>query len=400
MSPRQPPAGEVEFERVTKRYALGARRAHLSAAWPFGDGLGRGEKLLALDDVSFRVEAGEAFALVGPNGAGKSTALKCLAGVVRPSKGRVRAAGRVVSLIELGVGFHPDLTGIENARFAAAVAGIHGAAARAVVDSAVDFAEIGRFMETPVKRYSSGMYARLSFGIAVSMPADILIVDEILAVGDLAFQRKCYARLREIRSSQGATLVFVSHNEWVLKQVCERGALFDQGRLQALEPIEELIIRYHAVGHGANASPGAGGGGQHLRLSKVRLVPEDVRVVPPNAATAVEFEVDVDAAMAKAVVGVALFDAESRIIWGAYSDEQGVLLPVGRTQVRVDISDIAVLPGPCHLQVFGFDRGSPVVDDLHRLDLVVEGDTPRNAEHGVVHVPTRWSITTSAGGMS
>lgn len=384
-------AGSVVFENVTKEYRLGKPRAFLAAAMPFGDGIGRGERFRALDDVSFSVEPGDAYALIGANGAGKSTALKCLAGVTAPTRGQVRKGGRVVALIELGIGFHSDLSGIENARFAAQLAGLRGTAVDRLVERAIDFAEIERFATTPVKRYSSGMYARLGFGIAANLPADILIVDEVLAVGDLAFQRKCYAHLMGLRKEQGVTLLFVSHNDWVLKETCERGALLSHGKLLAEGPVSTLLDKYHAEPDPTRAADATGGA--RIKIGRIDTVPAGTRSVELHGALTVECEVTVSAESEHAVVGLAWANKDRQLLWASYSDENGLPLKPGTHLLRVVVDDINALPGPNLLEVLAFDRTSPVIEQSRIFDLVVEGQQREsgNWDHGLIDVPAVWS---------
>ena len=390
---RELPAGTVRFDHVSKEYVLGRPRAYLKAALPFGDGMGRGDRLQALKDVSFEIAPGEAFALIGANGAGKSTALKCLAGVTAPTSGKVTCGGRLIPLIELGIGFHPDLTGLENARFAATMAGLRGAAAQRAIEAAVAFSGVERFIQTPVKRYSSGMYARLSFGIAASLPADVLIVDEILSVGDVAFQRKCYAKLQELRSS-GTTLLFVSHNEWVLKETCTRGVLLAQGQVVKEAPINDLLAAYQGMVSGDRSQRVVDGGTQRLHLRHVDLVDNPQRSVQVHQPMTVEVEVEVGHDAHEAVVGLAFADRERRLIWAAYSDAEGVRLPAGGTyRLRIEVPDLSVLPGKCLFEVLAFDRSSPVVEASQILELEVLGkDLDSNWEHGLVHTPSLWSL--------
>ncbi len=383
--------GAVVFDAVTKEYRLGKPRAFLAAALPFGTGIGRGERLRALDGVSFAIEPGESFALVGANGAGKSTALKCLAGVAAPTRGTVRRGGRVVALIELGIGFHPDLSGLDNARFAATIAGLRGRDASRLVEQAVEFAELERFVTTPVKRYSSGMFARLSFGIAAHLPADILIVDEILAVGDLAFQRKCYAHLSRLRRESGVTLLFVSHNDWVLKETCERGALLSHGQVVAEGPVGMLLDRYHAApAPGRRADSAADG---LVRIGRVDVVPAGVRSVELHGSLTIECEVTVAGTAEQPVVGLAWANKDRQLLWASYSDEQGLHLPPGTHRIRVVVEDVTALPGPNLLEVFAFDRSAPMIEQSRTFDIGVEG-TQRpagNWDHGLVDTTTQWS---------
>ncbi|HEU0132114.1 MAG TPA: ABC transporter ATP-binding protein [Mycobacteriales bacterium] len=384
--------GGVRFEGVTKEYRLGKPRAFLAAAAPWGDGIGRGDRLKALDDVTFSIEPGESFALIGANGAGKSTALKVLAGVTHPTRGRVVKGGRVVALIELGIGFHPDLSGLENAKFAATISGLRGAAAKRLVEQAVEFAEIERFATTPVKRYSSGMYARLSFGIAAHLPADILIVDEILAVGDLAFQRKCYAHLSGLRRNDGVTLMFVSHNDWVLKETCERGALISHGKVVAEGPVKMLLDQYHAAPDPLTTSERTTS--ERIVVGNVDTVPAGVRSVGLHESLTLECEVTVAPGTEHAVLGVAWANKDRQLLWAAYSDERGIALPPGKHVVRLVVEDVNALPGPNIFELLAFDRTSPVIEQSRLFDIEVVGDqhASGNWDHGLVDVPTQWSL--------
>jgi ABC-type polysaccharide/polyol phosphate transport system ATPase subunit len=380
--------GTVRFDEVTKRYRRGQERVNIHAAWPFGELPTRSAQLTALDCVTFDVEPGDTFALIGANGAGKSTALKCLAGVTQPNSGRVHRVGRVVALIELGAGFHPDLSGMENAKFAAALAGMRGKAARSLVEQAVDFSELEDFMSTPVKRYSSGMYARLSFGIAAALPADILLVDEILAVGDLRFQRKCYTYLQERRKERGVTLLFVSHNDWVLKDVCDRGVLLDHGRVVLDADIAELLRSYHAhLGSRTELDPEGSEGA--VKVVSAELLSE--RMLPSHAALRLKATVDVAPGMAGRV-GLALFDSVSRLVWATYSHEHALDLAPGRHTLTIDVADVSVLPGPCRLELFTFTAATPTIEDLRRLEVTVVGDSAPGVEHGVVDVRATWQL--------
>jgi lipopolysaccharide transport system ATP-binding protein len=388
---RELPRGAVLFENVTKEYRLGKPRAFLSAALPWGDGVGRGERLRALEDVSFSIAPGESFARIGANGAGKSTALKCLAGVARPTRGRVTKGGRVVALIELGIGFHADLSGVENAQFAATIAGVRGAARKRLVERALAFAVLERCATTPVNRNSSGMFARLSFGIAAHLPADILIVDEILAVGDLAFQRKCYAHLTGLRHGEGVTLLFVSHNDWVLKETCERGALLSHGRIVSEGPVGLLLDEYHAAPDPMRAADATGGA--LIKIGRIDTVPAGTRAIGLHEPLTVEMEVTVADGSEHAVVGVAWANKDRQLLWASYSDENGLPLRPGSHLVRVVLEDVCAVPGPNLLEVLAFDRSSPVIEQSRLFDITVEGEQREtgNWDHGLVDVPTQWS---------
>lgn len=201
------------------------------------------EKFWALSDVSFEVKSGEVLGLVGRNGAGKSTLLKVIGRITEPTKGRLTLRGRVASLLEVGTGFHPELTGRENIFLNGAILGMSRAEILRKFDEIVAFAEVEKFLDTPVKRYSSGMYVRLAFAVASNLEPDILLIDEVLAVGDLQFQRKCLDQMKGLAGGE-TTIVFVSHNMAAIHALCNRCLLLDQGRSIAVGPTAEIVARY------------------------------------------------------------------------------------------------------------------------------------------------------------
>jgi len=224
----------VELDRVSKRYVLGQRlnaREALSAAAArmIGRSSRPSREIWSLRDVSFSLADGEALGIVGANGAGKSTVLKILAGITAPTAGVSRTRGRVAALLEVGTGFHPELTGRENIYLNGAILGMSRSDITRRFDQIVDFSGVERFLDTPVKRYSSGMYLRLAFAVAAHLEPDVLVVDEILAVGDAEFQRKCVMRMQEAEK-EGRTLIFVSHDLETMKKICDRGVLLEAGR--------------------------------------------------------------------------------------------------------------------------------------------------------------------------
>lgn len=241
--------GTIQFEGVSKRYRLGALGTLKGIVASFRD-RGRTENdgriLWALNDVSFRIEPGRALGLIGPNGAGKTTALKLISNITRPTSGRIVVQGRLSSLIELGAGFHPELSGRENIHLNGAILGLKQREIARKFDAIVAFAELERFLDTPVKRYSSGMYVRLAFAVAAHIEPDVLLVDEVLAVGDSAFRQKCMARMEALRSA-GTTLLFVSHNMYQVRRLCDQALLLMNGRMAFLGPTSDAIATYEEM---------------------------------------------------------------------------------------------------------------------------------------------------------
>ena len=249
----------VVFDHVWKKFRRGERHDTMRDAisgWikkPFrrqNPDVLREQEFWVLQDVSFEVRPGEALGIIGPNGAGKSTALKLLTRILRPTKGRGFTRGRVGALIEVSSGFHNDLTGRENLYLQGAILGMRREEVSRKMEAIVEFAGISEFIDTPVKRYSSGMNARLGFAIAAHIDPEVLIIDEVLAVGDAAFQQKCYQRMEEFRRS-GVAIVLVSHNMQVVVSLCDRALLLRRGRPPLLSSVGDVAALYSSIGENA-----------------------------------------------------------------------------------------------------------------------------------------------------
>jgi lipopolysaccharide transport system ATP-binding protein len=249
----------IQVENLSKRYILGHQRAkgdgfrhvveealHAPLRWMKNrrkEKRAEREEFWALRDLSFEVNRGDVVGIVGRNGAGKSTLLKILSRITEPTTGRIMLNGRVASLLEVGTGFHPELTGRENIFLNGAILGMSRVEIKRKFDEIVAFSEMERFLDTPVKRYSSGMYVRLAFAVAAHLEPEILVVDEVLAVGDGAFQNKCLAKIRSVASS-GRTVLFVSHNLTTVSSLCKTGILLSRGELEFVGPAREAIQSY------------------------------------------------------------------------------------------------------------------------------------------------------------
>ena len=237
----------IEVADVAKRFTLRHNRSLKELAVAAIRGKNLSDTFLALDGVSFDVTEGESVALLGFNGSGKSTLLKCISGVLTPDAGSIRTRGRVAGLIEVGAGFHPDLTGRENVYLNGAILGMSKEQIDARFDEIVAFSEIERFIDTEVKFYSSGMFLRLAFAVAVHSDPEVFLVDEILAVGDEPFQRKCLDRIKQLKG-EGRTLVIVSHDLDMVARLCERGILLERGTMVADGPASDIVVRMRAEG--------------------------------------------------------------------------------------------------------------------------------------------------------
>jgi lipopolysaccharide transport system ATP-binding protein len=258
----------VELAHISKRYRLSHEKARsLQEVWLGlfkGKRSSRVEEFWALRDVSLQIKAGESVALIGPNGAGKSTALKIIARIIDPSQGMVSVQGRMSALIELGAGFHSDLTGRENVFLNGSILGFSRQEMRNRFDEIVSFAELEQFIDTELKRWSTGMVMRLGFAIATSVNPDILITDEILAVGDESFQRKCLRRIKTFRE-EGGTILFVSHDMHAVRDLCGRCVWLDHGVVQMDSSTEKVVAGYLASD-------------RSQEVPAVRMAPEAVEV--------------------------------------------------------------------------------------------------------------------------
>ncbi len=283
----------VRFDKVSKQYRLGLTRTSFpalvsrtlkQALKPGAAANQTNQALWALKDVSFELQQGESLALVGANGAGKTTILKMLANISKPTSGQLDVAGNLSALIELGAGFHPDLTGRENVFLNGTILGLSRKDIARRFDEIVAFSELERFIDTPVKRYSSGMIVRLGFAVASSMEPDILLVDEVLAVGDAAFQQKCLGRIRSL-VDQGASIIFVSHNFYLVQAICQKALYLQQGQVIMSGATKDVIDRYERDLHEERAHKFLGAQTEDASTSNDVEITR-VEVVQPDGAAA------------------------------------------------------------------------------------------------------------------
>ncbi len=288
----------IDVDRLSKRYMINHqsqakyltfRDAMTDAARRIGKRLlnpigraqvdsGANEEFWALRNVSFTVQAGDRIGVIGRNGAGKSTLLKLLSRITEPTAGRISIEGRVASLLEVGTGFHPELTGRENIYLNGAILGMRRAEIKRRFDEIVSFSEVERFLDTPVKRYSSGMYVRLAFAVAAHLEPEILIVDEVLAVGDAQFQKKCLGKMEEV-GKEGRTILFVSHNMAAITTLCTKGVLLNQGSVVTVGNMNDVVAKYLELGRDSDFERvwpefSDAPGDDDIRIAAVRVVSE------------------------------------------------------------------------------------------------------------------------------
>ena len=338
----------------------------------------RSDSIWALKDVSFVVKQGEAVAIIGSNGAGKSTLLKILSRITTPTTGYAEINGRVGSLLEVGTGFHPELTGKENIYFNGSLLGMKKDEIKRVFDQIVDFSGIGRFIDTPVKRYSSGMYVRLGFAVAAHLEPEIMIVDEVLAVGDAAFQKKCMGKMRDV-TGKGRTIIFVSHNMSAVKALCPRAILLNQGSVE-LDGNSSTVVQHYLGTDRETPSQiiwakGQRPGNRSFNLTSVTLknqegAPSSSIELSRGGVLEIEFEVIQD--NAQVVFAMGLSDPEGTWIFTSQNNTDpnyyGKLMPRGRYVTTCKLPGNLLNSGLYSIMLIGF--GANWVDPF-RLDNVI-----------------------------
>ena len=358
----------IQVESLSKRFRLGAVRSEsfgeaLTKALRFRIGRtpidGEREELWALRDVQFEVPRGQVVGVIGRNGAGKSTLLKILSRITRPTHGRVVLSGRVGSLLEVGTGFHPELTGRENVFLNGAILGMRRTEVRARFEEIVAFSGVERFLDTPVKRYSTGMRVRLAFAVAAHLEPDILLIDEVLAVGDAEFQRRCLGKMGEVARG-GRTVLFVSHNMAAVGNLCERGILLKGGRLIADGAVELVIREYLADSESIAAN--LEGQGDRVELHAVTLADRSGHSIDRAVcgdAVSISLELQCKRPIESAVVQIALNDGLGARVAVLNSEIAGaeLRLPARRCTVRCRLPDLPLAPGAYDVEVKVISRG-------------------------------------------
>lgn len=396
-------AGEVRLRGVSRRYKVVHERNNT-----LKETLVRRRRIVAtdlwvLDDVDIDIAPGESVGIVGRNGTGKSTLLKLVAGIIPPQSGTVEAGGVVASLLELGAGFHPDFSGYENIFMQGALYGLDKGQVRERLDDIVAFAELADFIEMPVKTYSSGMFMRLGFAIAAHVDADIMLLDEILAVGDAAFQRKCAGRISEFRRG-GGTILFVSHSQEAVEQICDRAILLDEGHVIVDGPPHEVFLDYNrrlaarrgpAAVAAAESTASETWGSGRLRIRDVRLLGPDGptdRLVSGDGVS-VEMDVEPREPLANTVFGYEIHSLNGSLAYGTNTRMDGFSVDHldGPATVTFRIPHVPLLEGRFLLSVTAcsFDES----DIYHHLHSCREFSVfPQTSGVGVVVVDTEWAI--------
>ncbi len=403
----------VRFEQVSKHYRLrhnrpGSIREIFVRPWQRQPRPAASREMLwALRDVSFDIHPGETVGLVGPNGAGKSTALKLISRVVVPNAGRVNVKGRVAALLELGAGFHPDLSGRDNIFLSGALAGMSRAEIKSKFDAIVDFSELEEFLEMPVKHYSSGMFARLAFAVSVHLNPEIFLVDEVLAVGDQNFQQKCKDRLGALQR-EGMTICLVSHSLEVVRGLCTRAIWFSQGQIEA-DGAAETVVRHYLdrtlkaeaqrLGEAASLTAEQRWGTQQIEIVRVRLTGAAGQVqtiFETGQPLVVQMDYRAHAPIPAPVFGMAIHRQDGVHISGPNTDFAGLTLPTltGAGQVSFTIPALPLLEGLYHVSVAVVSAQNAIYDfhDQAYPFRVVNASRRVREQYGVITLQGRWDL--------
>jgi ABC-type polysaccharide/polyol phosphate transport system ATPase subunit len=386
------PPGEVVLERATRSFKITHERSRTLKEMFIRRGHGRAHsRIEALHEVDLRIARGEAVGLIGRNGAGKTSTLRCLAGIVPLDSGRADCGGRVVSLLELGAGFGPEFSGRENVYLNGALHGFSREEIEARIDAIVDFSELGDFIDVPVKAYSAGMFLRLGFSIAAFLDADVMLIDEILAVGDESFQRKCLGRISE-RMEAGATLVLVSHDPSAVERVCRRVVVLDRGRVRFDGDVAEGLLFYHRL-LGAES-----GGSRSLRpveratleVLELELRDEEGRVrhaFRPGEPLHVEMTVAAGEPAERAVMALEVRDQRGE---RCFRTDTTLGTVDGQLAVSFEVPRLALLGGDYDLAVGAYDQDAPTGG---MLDRVAKFSVTQTLDgEGIVDLRGRWTV--------
>ena len=390
----------IVVDSVSKNFRLYHERNRYIKAAILRGRRARYEEFWALDDVSFDVDHGATLGIIGSNGSGKSTMLKCLTGIYRPDRGSVSVNGNVAALLELGAGFHVELSGRENVYLNGAILGMSKADVERQFDSIVEFAGLERFIDTPVKNYSSGMTIRLGFSIAAHVEPEILLIDEVLTVGDQSFQRKSSEKIEEFRR-EGRTIVVVSHSLPAVQQLCKEVVWLEKGKLKMRGPAADVIAAYTGESYTQHTAKDADfrerWGTDAVRIDNVQLLganDQPTERVESNGPVTIRIRLTPQKSVSSCIVKVTITKLDGDVVWSATSLRSGAALSGSApSAVNVAIPHLPLLEGTYYLTVACTDStGTTEYDhcanwirfDVHQHDLF---------EEGVVAVPSTWTIS-------
>jgi ABC-type polysaccharide/polyol phosphate transport system ATPase subunit len=396
----------IHVEGLGKRYRIGERERYfalrdvltraLSAPFKKNGAKRSADYIWALKDVSLDVQQGEVVGLIGRNGAGKTTLLKLLSRITRPTTGFAEIHGRVGSLLEVGTGFHPELTGRENIYLSGAILGMSRKEIDRKMDEIVAFAEVERFLSSPLKFYSTGMQMRLAFAVAAHLEPEILLVDEVLAVGDLEFQKKCLGKMQEV-SRSGRTIVFVSHQMGQMRRLCERVIWIDGGRIREEGPAGRVIAKYESE----SLRPDIGAETENRCFLKWSICGQGNTVTDDMAKIVFHFNVFLTEPISQGHFGMAILNESSLVLAGWGFDN--IDIPSGNQEIVLRVSGLRLKPGGYSISCSIFNRGNnltggKLLEEWYALPpLIVDTKPvahPQDRWAGVLNIPADFQVVT------
>jgi len=364
----------------------------------------RYEEFWALKGINFEVPTGSTFGVIGSNGSGKSTLLKTMAGILQPEKGEVKIEGRVSALLELGAGFHPELSGHENIYLNGAILGLTKKEITARYDDIVEFAGLADFIDTPVKNYSSGMFVRLGFAVAAHVEPEVLLIDEVLSVGDESFQRRCAEKIAEFRRD-GRTIVFVSHGLGQVEQLCQDVAWIDKGDLKMIGPAAEVISAYQGDSHQAERVEGEQGsrwGSGEAQIVGVSLIDAEGNygaLLTTHERATINVDITAHTPLQDTVVVVRIDSLSGSTVWETSTRRNGRTIGLidGPASVKIAIPSLPLLEGVYDLTVGVMDSTEVHPYDFWERRIRFEVRQFKSYDTGLVSIPAEWTISGARG---
>ncbi len=396
------PDNAVVVENLWKNFRLYHEKNQYLKATILKGKRARYDEFWALKGIDFEVASGQTFGIIGANGSGKSTLLKCLAGILEPDRGSIGHEGRLSALLELGAGFHIELSGRENVYLNGAILGLTKREIDARFDHIVEFAGLEEFIDTPVKNYSSGMFVRLGFAVAANVEPDVLLIDEVLSVGDEVFQRRCAEKIEEFRRD-GRTIIFVSHGLGQVEQLCEEVAWIDHGELVELGPASDVISRYRGDSHEdvrVEADQGTRWGSQEAEITFAGFVDESgetASLLTSLEPTRLRLEYEAHQPLQDVVIGFRIDTMNGYLVWGTSTRlaRKTIGLMRGKGAVELEIEALPLLEGVFYLSVSVTDQAEVHEYDHWERAARFEVRQFGTNDAGLFHLPVTWRIHTS-----
>ena len=366
-----------------------------------------GETIWALKDINFSIQQGEAVGIIGRNGAGKSTLLKILSRVTAPTSGEVKVKGRIASLLEVGTGFHPELTGLENIFLNGAIMGMSRNEIKRKFDEIVDFSGVEQFIDTPVKRYSSGMYVRLAFAVAAHLDPDILVVDEVLAVGDMEFQKKCLGKMEDVSKSEGRTILFVSHNMEAVSALCTKalvlhgGQIAYEGNVQAAINAYREAVRSKGISVDHCFSRGGSGGVRITRVWTSSASGDDANKIMPGESMLIHVRLDLHSQYRNKniSVGIAIDAANGKRLFTNVSswEDTDIVIDSDAATVKCLVKNVALIPGTYLISTSVLFQSETLDCAVHCAEFDVytknsEFYVSRDKDQGDMYIPCEFKV--------